>query len=156
MEYIFEDFVFGFLSEKWLSVSFNSQSTCYLALNHGDQVFQIRNDIYIEDKLIIDTKYKIRDKKDELKEGVSQSDLYQMISYALRRNCTDVLLLYPFMKTAMNTPGQFKIPSQMLVKQLNVLVKSLDITFDDIHEADQIIIDRMKELEIEVLNLSGD
>ena len=146
MEYIFEDFVFGFISGKWPALNLSGQSTDFLATNQGSNVFQIKNDIYIKDKLIIDTKYKIRASGDGLKEGVSQSDLYQMVSYALRRNCTDVLLLYPEMKSALNAPAVFQIQSDMLPENLNINIRSLDITFDDIHEADRIIISRVKKV----------
>jgi 5-methylcytosine-specific restriction enzyme subunit McrC len=146
MEYIFEDFVFGFISSKWPALNLNSQSTDFLATNQSTRAFQIKNDIYIKDKLVIDTKYKIRDKYDGLKEGVSQGDLYQMISYALRRNCKDVLLLYPEMKSSLNTPSVFQIQSDMLPEKLNIHIRSLDITFDDIHEADATIISRVKKV----------
>lgn len=146
MEYIFEDFIFGFVSDKWPSLNIRSQSTDFLALNQGSQVFQIRNDMYINEKLIIDTKYKIRNKGDGLKAGVSQNDLYQMVSYSLRRNCKNVLLLYPNSENALNTPASFKVPSAMLSEAINVQVQNLDITFDDIHEADELIKGRVKVL----------
>lgn len=148
MEYIFEDFIFGFISDKWPSLNISSQSTDFLALNQGSQVFQIRNDIYINDNLIIDTKYKIRRTDDGLKEGVSQNDLYQMVSYALRRNCKNVLLLYPNAESALNSPAFFHIPSSMLSEDLNIHVKNLDITFNDIHKADELIKDRIKLLNV--------
>jgi 5-methylcytosine-specific restriction enzyme subunit McrC len=146
MEYIFEDFIYGFISDKWPTLTIKSQSTDYLATNQGSQVFQIRNDIYINNQLIIDTKYKIRMLGDGLKQGVSQADLYQMVSYAIRRNCKNILLLYPHTPTALNTLAMFQIPSEMLAEEIIVDVRSLDITFDDIHEADELIKSRMKVL----------
>ncbi len=144
MEYIFEDFIFGFISDKWPQLHIRNQSTDYLALNEGEEVFQIRNDIYIHDQLIIDTKYKIRSIDDGLKAGVSQSDLYQMVSYAIRRNCKNVLLLYPYMESSQNAPALFKVPSEMLSEELNIQVESIDITFDDFQLADDFIIHRVK------------
>ncbi len=146
MEYIFEDFIFGFVSDKWQALNIRSQSTDYLALNQGSQVFQIRNDMYINEKLIIDTKYKIRGTKDGLKAGVSQNDLYQMVSYALRRNCRNVLLLYPHSENALNTPVLFQVPSQMIPEDITIHVQNLDITFDNIHEADMLIKERVKAI----------
>jgi 5-methylcytosine-specific restriction enzyme subunit McrC len=146
MEYIFEDFIFGFISDKWPSLNIKSQSTDYLATNRGSNVFQIRNDIYINNQLIIDTKYKIRGTGDGLKAGVSQTDLYQMVSYAIRRNCKNVLLLYPNKQTGWNTPALFHISSGMLAEQLNIHIQNLDITFDDIHDADKLIRGRVKLL----------
>lgn len=147
MEYIFEEFIFGFVSDKWQSLKIRSQSTDYLALNQGSQVFQIRNDMYINDKLIIDTKYKIRGTRDGLKAGVSQNDLYQMVGYALRRSCNNVLLLYPHSEKALNTPASFQIPSQMLPEVITIHVQNLDITFDNIHEADELMKLRVTDID---------
>lgn len=146
MEYIFEDFIFGFISDKWPSLNSKGQSKDYLAINKGSNVFQIRNDIYINEQLIIDTKYKIRKKGDDLKEGVSQNDLYQMVSYALRRNCKNVLLVYPNVISALNLPAEFEVPSAMLSNSINIYVKNIDIIFDHIHEADELMKSRVKEL----------
>jgi len=148
MEYIFEDFLFGFISDKWPSLNIKSQSTDYLARNRDSKVFQIRNDIYIKDQLIIDTKYKIRATNDGLKAGVSQNDLYQMVSYALRRNCTNVLLVYPNTQTGLNAPASFQVPSSMLTEEINIDVRNLDITFDHINEADDLMKVRVKALNL--------
>jgi 5-methylcytosine-specific restriction enzyme subunit McrC len=146
MEYIFEDFVYGFISDKWPDLNLRSQSTDYLALNMSLPVFQIRNDIYIKNKLIIDTKYKIRNSSDDLKAGVAQGDLYQMISYAIRRDCNNVLLLYPYVSAEINESTLFQIPSKMLSVPLNIQIENLNITFDDIHNADEVIMERIKLL----------
>lgn len=153
MEYIFEDFIYGFISEKWPELNSLSQSTGYLALNEERPVFQIKNDIYFKNRLIIDTKYKIRSDKEGLKAGVSQNDLYQMISYALRRNCRNVLLIYPLTESSINTPTQFEIPSEMLPESLNIDIRNVDITFDNIREADALIEDRIRETNMIFMNL---
>ena len=148
MEYIFEDFIYGFILDKFPNLNVTCQSTDFLALNQGSKVFQIKNDIYIKDKLIIDTKYKIRRKDDGLKSGVCQNDLYQMVSYAIRRNCNEVLLLYPQTVTSLNIPTMFEIPSAMITQPIKINVRNIDITFDDIHEADELIKSRVEELNI--------
>ncbi|WP_428330553.1 McrC family protein [Mucilaginibacter sp.] len=147
MEYVFEDFVFGFIAEKWPTLNFKSQSSDYLALNYGKPVFRIRNDIYIDNKIIIDTKYKYRSTNDGLKSGVSQNDLYQMVSYAIRRNCKNVLLLYPQIETALNASAWFEIPSAMLSESIDIRVQNLDITFDDIQLADALIKARVEHID---------
>ena len=43
---------------------------------------------------ILDTKWKLLDLTDS-KLNVSQSDLYQMLAYATRYGCPDIVLLYP-------------------------------------------------------------
>ena len=103
MEYVFEDFITGFLkrhfSDQW-KVRPQAQDK-YLSEN--PQAFQMRHDILLETKdkakrkIILDTKYKLRTRDDfrDAKKGVSQSDMYQMVSYGLRRGCKDLYLLYP-------------------------------------------------------------
>lgn len=146
MEYIFEDFIFGFISEKWPTINIRSQSVDFLAFNNGTSVFQIRNDIYIPDQLIIDTKYKIRSNNDGLKAGVAQSDLYQMISYALRRNCNKTLLLYPASVNSSTIDATFYIPSAMLLAGIEIHVMSLDIVFTDLQHADYDIKKRIQKV----------
>jgi 5-methylcytosine-specific restriction enzyme subunit McrC len=102
MEYIFEDFVAGFLqthfSDEW-EVEYQ-KSNAYLVTK--PQVFQMQHDIFLNSKsdparaIIVDTKYKVRTfSEDDKKRGVSQSDLYQVVSYAYRRGCKEVILIYP-------------------------------------------------------------
>lgn len=141
MEYVFEEFIFGFIDENWPLLNSVSQSTDFLALNGDKKVFQIRNDIYIRGQLVIDTKYKIRQSGDGLKEGISQNDLYQMVSYALRRNCQDVLLLYPGVE---KRAVCFQIPSEMYARSINIHAQNVDITFDNLEEADQLMRERIR------------
>ena len=102
MENIFEDFVSGFLQRHFMN-DFKTikiqKSDKYLAINEkNENVFQLRHDIFLEKKddstIIIDVKYKKLYRNDK-KNGVSQSDMYQMVSYAIRRKCTDIKLVYP-------------------------------------------------------------
>jgi len=61
----------------------------------------LKHDIYFEHmgrKIIIDTKYKITyvpGYSEDKCYGVAQSDLYQVISYAVRRKANEVFLIYP-------------------------------------------------------------
>jgi 5-methylcytosine-specific restriction enzyme subunit McrC len=147
MEYVFEDFIFGFLSDKWPLLNIKGQSTDFLALDQGSKVFQIRNDIYINKELIIDTKYKIRNVGDGLKAGVSQNDVYQMVSYAIRRNCNRVLLLYPQTTSSLNSKTTLTIPSENLISEIQIDIQNLDITFTDVAQADDLILERIKYLD---------
>jgi 5-methylcytosine-specific restriction enzyme subunit McrC len=101
MEYIFEDFIAGFIDQHFSDVwkVEYQKSDMYLTT---ERVFQMQHDIFLtsiaspEKRIIVDTKYKLRGKfKDENKRGIAQSDLYQMTSYAYRRGCENVLLIYP-------------------------------------------------------------
>jgi 5-methylcytosine-specific restriction enzyme subunit McrC len=136
MEYIFEDFVAGYLkrnfSKKW-SITYQ-KSDKYLS--NDPEVFKMQHDIFIVSKddlnrsIIIDTKYKVRDvlfKKDS-KRGVAQSDLYQMVSYAYKRGCKEVFLLYPNISEEMNEPDTFKINSGFEGKE-SINVTAIEIPF---------------------------
>lgn len=132
MESIFEDFVIGFL-QKHFNDDFNIQSQKsdkYLAALfydnrlEKDKVFQLRHDIFLEDKkdksrqIIIDTKYKkiyTNPTNSSKKHGVSQSDMYQMVSYAIRRNCQNIKLIYPNQKHSNNTSQSitFKVKDEL-------------------------------------------
>lgn len=146
MEYVFEDFIFGFLSREW-QLPFKDQSMSYLAKKEERDVFAIFNDIYLADRLIIDTKYKVREYDERGKEGVSQSDMYQMLSYAVIRHCKDVLLLYPATADGYNDRGLFKIAHPMLTDRVNIHTASIDITFDDIHTATSTLKKRFESIE---------
>lgn len=97
MEYIFEDFIYGFIERELPSISVRSQrSDTYL--DEG-KIFNLKPDLWLKTKhrsLIVDTKYKIvyEDLKDT-KKGISQSDLYQMLAYAVRFGVNEIILFYP-------------------------------------------------------------
>lgn len=120
MEYIFEDFFAGFLEEKFheqYKVEYQ-ESKEYLS-NNPPKVFNMQHDILLTTKdgtnrkIIIDTKYKLRDNnfKADAKKGISQTDLYQMISYAFKRGCTDIILVYPNLTENINKYDKFEIIS---------------------------------------------
>lgn len=136
MEYIFEDFVAGFLENKFSTdwkVEYQ-KSDEYLANN--PRVFNMQHDIFLTSrhsgsrKVIVDTKYKLRpgDFKKDIKKGVAQSDLYQMLSYAFKRGCTDVILVYPNLSDNINTPDNFEIISGF-EGQEKINVTALEIPF---------------------------
>jgi 5-methylcytosine-specific restriction enzyme subunit McrC len=97
MEYVFEDFIFGFIEKEVESVRAKAQiSDTYLDEARN---FNLRPDLFLKTEfksLIADTKYKIvySDEKDP-KKGISQNDLYQMLSYAVRFDVDEVILFYP-------------------------------------------------------------
>jgi 5-methylcytosine-specific restriction enzyme subunit McrC len=115
MEYIFEDFVAGFMethfSSKW-RVEYQKSDEF---LSSNPKAFNLQHDIFLtagERKIIIDTKYKIRRyDPNDIKKGVIQSDLYQIVSYAYRRGCTEAFLIYPNSTEKSNQVDQFVIPS---------------------------------------------
>lgn len=97
MEYVFEDFVFGFIAKELKEISAQSQkSNTYLDVANN---FKLMPDLWIETgqkTLIADTKYKIvYSDEEEPKKRISQSDLYQMVSYAIRFKVDEIILFYP-------------------------------------------------------------
>ena len=97
MEYVFEDFLFGFIDREIECVNPEGQAKgTYL---DESKTFGLKPDLILDlghKKIIADTKYKMvyADANDN-KRGVSQLDLYQMLAYAVRFNITDVKLFYP-------------------------------------------------------------
>jgi 5-methylcytosine-specific restriction enzyme subunit McrC len=105
MEYVFEDFIFGFIERELPQVRASTQrSDTYL---DEARTFQLRPDLWLETtgsdprhpvkrSFIADTKYKIVYSDDtDPKHGISQTDLYQMISYAIRFGVDEIKLFYP-------------------------------------------------------------
>ena len=97
MEYLFEDFVFGFISKELKDVKVQSQSTS-TSLDR-DKNFTLRPDMIIETeekKIIADTKYKIVYSDETYpKKGILPSDLYQMLAYGVRFAIDEIILFYP-------------------------------------------------------------
>jgi 5-methylcytosine-specific restriction enzyme subunit McrC len=113
-EVIFEEFIEGFVRTH-LDAQFNIQAQprgLYLARAtpidaSPKQYFQLRHDLLLEHKpaqshkqkpLVIDTKYKILPVTANGTidpNGVSQVDMYQLVSYALRRGTPNTHLFYP-------------------------------------------------------------
>lgn len=97
MEYLFEDFIYGFIDKEVDGVkAFPQSSSVYL---DEDKTFSLRPDLILdtgEKKIIADTKYKMvyQDPNDP-KKGISQPDLYQVLAYAVRYKIDEILLLYP-------------------------------------------------------------
>lgn len=97
MEYVFEDFIFGFIDKELEKVTAKAQrSDTYL--DEG-KAFNLKPDLWLKTEhksLIADTKYKIvySDEKDP-KKGISQNDLYQMLAYAVRFEVDEIILFYP-------------------------------------------------------------
>lgn len=132
MELIFEDFIAGFIKDNFKGWKVEYQkSNKYLVENPS--AFQMQHDIYLtkgDTHIIVDTKYKTREAIDlaSAKKGVAQSDMYQMLSYAYRRGCKNVLMLYPNTGDKINT-HTFAIKSgfQSFDEEINVTVADVPI-----------------------------
>ncbi len=97
MEYLFEDFIFGFIEKEIPSIEAKAQrSDIFL---DKLRAYNLKPDLFLKTELkslIADTKYKIvySDENDP-KKGISQTDLYQMLAYAVRFEVNEIILFYP-------------------------------------------------------------
>ena len=163
MDYVFEDFIFG-VTETCLpkSVTVSSQKTEWLAQKQNaetgewENVFQIRNDMLLTPtdksngkRLIVDTKYKVRQESiEEKKAGIAQSDMYQMVSYALRQNTTEVALIYPLCYGQAPTEQQtFRVSSPMLNDQpIRIHAVDVCVTGESKQEMITLLTEQLKEI----------
>jgi 5-methylcytosine-specific restriction enzyme subunit McrC len=97
MERVFEEFVAGFIEQHFAELQPEVQSTQAFASYNGKRVLQIRNDIWLPGAgVILDTKYQCMEPDSQnILSQVQHADLYQMVAYAVSRNCTTVHLIYP-------------------------------------------------------------
>ena len=137
MEYIFEDFIAGYI-QKHFSDTFKvepQKSDLYL---HNPDTFNIKHDILLTNKktgeqIIVDTKYKPRWnlEKCDSKKGIAQSDMYQMISYAYKRGTNKVLLIYPNTSDKLADDHTFLISKG--TKDETIKIKAIDVPFWSLH-----------------------
>lgn len=130
MEYVFEDFIFGFIDKEIQGVHAKSQlSNTYLDKNKH---FNLKPDLYlsINDKksIIADTKYKIvyADSND-VKKGISQSDLYQMVSYGIRFKVKEIVLYYPNTITQTKTQNSEIVIEDKLADDTDITIRSYQL-----------------------------
>lgn len=135
MEYIFEDFFAGFLQKHFKHQWKIEYQKSDLYLTNNPKAFRMQHDIFLTSretgrKITVDTKYKLRDfnYKSDPKKGISQNDLYQMVSYALKRGCTDIVLVYPNLSENLNSSDRFEIISGFQGKE-KINVTAMEIPF---------------------------
>ncbi len=96
MEKLFEEFVFGFIEKEFKDVTNLKIEKQASGVNLTEQNgYQLKPDLKISyngKEYLADTKYKIIHDSDK---KLSQNDLYQMVAYAIRYECKDIMLFYP-------------------------------------------------------------
>lgn len=142
MDYVFEDFIFGVTEECLRNVvKVSPQKTDWLAqkaipfTNKRENVFRIMNDMLltheakgVEKRIISDTKYKVRKESiEEKKGGVAQVDLYQMVSYSLRQNSTELVLLYPLSYEQPQSEEQIFYIDSPLLGPNSIRIRAVDV-----------------------------
>lgn len=155
MEYIFEDFLAGLLEVKFSKLWKVEYQKSNEYLSNNPKVFQMQHDIFLTSTdgsnktIIIDTKYKLRSQnfKSDPKKGISQSDLYQMVSYAFKRGCTDVILVYPNISEEINPPDKFDLVSGFGGKD-KITITAIEIPFSSL--------EKFGELDAKLISLLSD
>lgn len=132
MEYVFEDCIYGFIDKEIEGVNPKGQATgTYLdeAKNFG-----LKPDLILDlgfKKIIADTKYKLVYSDDtDPKKGISQSDLYQMLAYAVRFGIQEIKLFYPNSAATQLQPEVATIEIKDTLadeKQINITAHQLPI-----------------------------
>lgn len=142
MEYVFEDFIYGFIDRELTSVKAKSQVSGKSLVSAPHPLFALKPDLVLTVKtkeqetltsktVIADTKYKIvnTDASDS-KKGISQNDLYQVLAYATRFKLTETYLFYPnTIQTAEceETFATFTIEDALAGKNISVKASCLPI-----------------------------
>ena len=115
MNTLFEEYVGRMLRRALVGSGFSvhlqgGRLYCLEATDDGRRTFQTKPDIVIkrgaEVVHIVDTKWKrIASRIDDPKQGVSQSDVYQMVAYGELYGCSALTLLYPHHGALRDRPG---------------------------------------------------
>lgn len=135
MNVLFEEYVAKLLKRGLAGTPFRvtlqgGQRDCLFEGEQGR--FRTRPDILIRHKddviMVIDTKWKrISPRIEDAKQGISQSDVYQMMAYSQLYACDRVMLLYPHHQGLSDTPsqqayaiGNAEAPRKLLVSTIDV------------------------------------
>lgn len=134
MEYIFEDFIAGFIRENFKDTYMVEYQKSDLYLQENPNAFRLKQDILLTNKatkeiIIIDAKYKLRKNIDpnDSKRGVSSADMYQVLSYSYRRGSNKVVLMYPNTSETLMVDHIFTI--KKADKSEEIKVKVVDVPF---------------------------
>lgn len=135
MDRVYEDFITGVIAnQEHVGQLFNEIKPQAKGWLTEQEIFQIQNDLLLtlldkKSKVVVDTKYKVRKYEvADQKMGISQPDMYQMISYALRRNTREVVLLYPSMYGQEPAqPQTFTVNSGLMDNQ-PIQIQAIDLT----------------------------
>lgn len=138
MEKLFEEFIARFIYRHADDFGFRRKDICiqsegcskYLLQEEKNQSpkFKLQPDILIKNgsqaRLLLDTKWKcLKSDEEDIKNGVSSADMYQMYAYATRYDCSNVILLYP--DTGEVTPKSYCLMGDE-EKRISVIVINLN------------------------------
>ena len=116
MNALFESYVGDFIKKSFPSTILQHPEK---HLIEDPKSFKLRPDIFLEDKFIADTKWKIVKSRDD----ISQADLYQLYAYGKKYECGKLYLIYPKIDGAKQELMKFKYEKDM---QLEILYFDLE------------------------------
>lgn len=150
MEYVFEDFIFGFINKEIEGVNPSGQVSGKF-LDEA-KTFGLKPDLILDlriKKVIADTKYKlVYTNETDPKKGISQTDLYQMIGYAIRFGIQDIKLFYPntLSTTLQSEVAMIQIKDTLAnEKQINISAHQLPIIDNSITVATLLQCDKLMD-----------
>ena len=111
MNALFESYVGNFIKKKHADVSLQHSEK---HLIEDPKSFKLRPDIFLKDKFIADTKWKIIKSRDD----ISQADLYQLYAYGKKYECGELYLIYPKIDGAKQESMNFKYDDEMWLEIL--------------------------------------
>ncbi len=123
MNKLFESYVGNFIKKKLPSTALQHSEKHLIEDPKG---FKLRPDIFLKDKFIADTKWKIIRQdinESEKKYKISQADLYQLYAYGKKHECSKLYLIYPKIDGAKQEPMKFRYDDET---QLEILYFDLE------------------------------
>ena len=107
MNDLFEEYIGRSLKIELSPRDVKLQDMAHYAIDTPKRRFQLRPDIVIDGSIIVDTKWK-QLKPGKSNFGIEQSDIYQLLAYANAYRSKRVILLYPWHKGLISTPGTWQ------------------------------------------------
>ena len=111
MNALFESYVGNFIKKSFPGTILQ-HSEKHLVEN--PKSFKLRPDIFLKDKFIADTKWKIVKSKDD----ISQADLYQLYAYGKKHECDKLHLIYPKIDDIRQKTMKFRYEDEMWLEIL--------------------------------------
>ena len=111
MNALFESYVGNFIKKSFPGTILQHSKK---HLIEEPKSFKLRPDIFLEDKFIADTKWKIISSKDD----ISQADLYQLYAYGKKHECDKLYLIYPKIEGVKQEFMKFGYDDKMLLEIL--------------------------------------
>ena len=111
MNALFESYVGNFIKKKFSGIILQHSEK---HLVEDPKSFKLRPDIFLKDKFIADTKWKIISSRDD----ISQADLYQLYAYGKKHECSNLYLIYPKIEGVKQEFMKFGYDDKMLLEIL--------------------------------------